>query len=232
MDADSKNDDLPLPLTSYSKPIGGKNDENSSSAITSVPSSHDTSSSGESNTSDNENDFSSSLERLLAEREQKNNPIQPSPLTVNANRNNDGSVPEQNFNDFMTMSSPEDKQVINFPKDKTNPCNRLQLNPDDEEQTERRRESGSGESLEIGNRQNFPGSSSNSQQQQQIDESAELDAIKDAVPTVDLTMKIIQQSRWNDENVIFSPLSIANVLSMLLLGAGGETFKVGKQISL
>lgn len=203
----------------------GINDENPNGTTSSLPSSQDTSASGQSDASGDENDFSSSLERLLAERKQKNEPIIPTPLTVNSNRSgNDGIVSEPNFNDFMAMPSPQDKQVINFPKDKTNPCNRLQINPDDEEQTEIKRESGSQESLEIGNRQNFPGSSSD---KQQIDEFAEVDAIRDAVPTVDLTMKIIEQSRWNEENVIFSPLSIVNVLSMLLLGSGGETFKVG-----
>jgi serpin B len=48
---------------------------------------------------------------------------------------------------------------------------------------------------------------------------------EDTIETIGLTFDIMRVSDWQDENVVFSPLSISNVLAILLLGAEGITYK-------
>lgn len=133
---------------------------------------------------------------------------------------------------FMTT---QQKQIINFPKDRTNPCNRLQIHPEDDSEAsknatgstsqEEASMEGESESFEIGNREGFVGQSV-SPSSQEWHGTDDLVDIKDIVPTFELAMNILRLGNWTEENVVFSPLSIANVLSMLLLGADGETFIV------
>ena len=48
----------------------------------------------------------------------------------------------------------------------------------------------------------------------------------DGVDTLSLTLDMIKLNEWQDENFIFSPFSISNVLALLLLGSNGATYDV------
>ncbi|ODN03697.1 Serpin B9 [Orchesella cincta] len=200
-----------------------------------------------SSSSSQETNSNDSLEQLLAER---NNGIPTSKIPNGKTKTvfytqaeteratGTGDDENQSPEYFMTTSQ---KHVINFPKDKTNPYNRLQINPDgtpveeavttpqhnandDEDAIIKKPKpaelvDGTKDNLDIGDRGEF---SSSSGPPPSEDVAAK---VKGAVPTFELTMQIIKLSHWeDDENAIFSPLSVATILSMLMLGAEGKTF--------
>ncbi|CAL8071013.1 unnamed protein product [Orchesella dallaii] len=194
------------------------------------------------NDSSQDESIRASIEQLLAER---NNGI---PTSKNAKDNSKTEFytqdeEERNIGGEDEDKSPEltnahQKHKINFPRDKTNPYNRLQISPDAEgtETTQKIRENSEddsmnfpkhsekvkGASLEVGDRSEFFNSSGSSSTNTNENVASHG---KGAVPTFELTMEIVKLSHWeDDENAVFSPLSVATILSMLMLGADGKTF--------
>jgi hypothetical protein len=114
---------------------------------------------------------------------------------------------------FFTKSQTH--QLLKFPNDIVNPNNRLQIS---EEELATVTPDISLSSEEVGEFFTKGISSKN--------DSSIGSLLRDEIHTMNLTLSIVRQSTWGDENIVFSPLSIANVLALLRLGSSGRTLKV------
>lgn len=141
------------------------------------------------------------------------------PIQFRDSKSQPTTSPPSPSNVFFTKTQTKDHVAIHYPNVPSNPNNRLQLDPEDAAtlafviattpipQSEEPQPNKFNFFADIGSEKKYSNRTSN-----------------DLIKSMEITLDIVKHSIWDDQNVIFSPLSVINVLALLLLGSEGRTF--------
>jgi hypothetical protein len=126
-------------------------------------------------------------------------------------------------NVFFTKAQTRDHVAIHYPNVPTNPNNRLQLEPEDAATlpsviaTTTPKTKGPYDDFNF-----FDAAEDRKKFSYRPNQTGNQEIIR----SMDVTLDIVRHSFWDDQNIIFSPMSVCNILALLMLGAEGKTYDV------